>query len=360
MKITRSFALALCAALFMWTGCGDFWDTVNPSPTGKVPKFAYAANFNGGGAGSVSAYTINTSSGALSAIGSPFAAGTGTVAAGADSAGKFVYAANQDKTVNAYTINRADGSLVTVNSYATGTTPVWVAVDPGGRFVYVVNGGSNDISGFAINTSTGALTAVSGPAIAVTATPLRATVDPSGRFLYVALGTGGTEIFKINSDGTLTVVRTVPAAPCAASDAVALDDSSRFVFVADGSTGICNYAVNASTGDLTLITLAVIPAGANPVAVATGGKGKFLFAANKGSSNLSGFLINVDGTLTAMPSPFSVGSAPVDVTVDPSGVFVYVANSSGISVFSINSSNSLTSVGTATAGTNPSSVVTTQ
>jgi len=61
-------------------------------------------------------------------------------------------------------------------------------------------------------------------------------------------------------------------------------------------------------------------------------------------------------------SPFSVGSAPVDVTVDPSGTFVYVANFSGnsVSVFSINTSNSLSPVGTATAGTNPNSVVTTQ
>jgi 6-phosphogluconolactonase len=244
----------------------------------------------------------------------------------------------------------------------TGTTPVWVAVDPGARFVYVVNGGSNDISGFAINSSTGALTGFSST-FPVTATPLRATVDPSGRFLYVALGTGGTEIFKINSDGTLAVVRTVPAAPCAASNAVALDANTRFVFVADGSTGICNYAVNASSGDLTLITSTIIPAGTNPVAVATGANGKFLFAANNGSSNLSGFTINADGTLTAMSgSPFSVGSAPADVTVDPSGAFVYVANFSGnsISIFSINSSNSLSSVGTATAGTNPNSVVTTQ
>ncbi|MGB9106410.1 MAG: hypothetical protein WCC59_16765, partial [Terriglobales bacterium] len=103
MKITRSLLLALCAALFMWAGCGghEFWTTVNSTPTptnptGAVPKFAYAANFNAGGVGSVSAYTINSGTGSLTAVsGSPFAAGTGTVAAGADSAGKFVYAANQ-------------------------------------------------------------------------------------------------------------------------------------------------------------------------------------------------------------------------------------------------------------------------
>src|ERR1700693_6211797 len=109
MRFTRSFLLALCAALFMWAGCGghQFWETMNSTPsssnpTGAVPKFAYAANFNGGGAGSVSAYTVNSGTGALTAVsGSPFAAGTGTVAVGADSAGKFVYAANQGGGVSA-------------------------------------------------------------------------------------------------------------------------------------------------------------------------------------------------------------------------------------------------------------------
>ena len=99
------------------------------------------------------------------------------------------------------------------------------------------------------------------------------------------------------------------------------------------------------------------------MAVATGANGKFLFAANTGSSNLSGFIINADGTLTAMSgSPFSVGSSPADVTVDPSGAFVYVANFGGnsLSVFSINSSNSLSSVGTTATGTGPNSVVITQ
>jgi DNA-binding beta-propeller fold protein YncE len=61
-------------------------------------------------------------------------------------------------------------------------------------------------------------------------------------------------------------------------------------------------------------------------------------------------------------SPFTVGTAPADVAVDPSGAFVYVANFGGssLSVFSISSSNTLSSVGTATTGTSPNSVVVTQ
>ncbi len=372
MMTLRTVPTAILAMLLMWSGCGGhtFWQTASSSssttnPTGAVPKFAFVANFNSGGAGSVSAYTISTSNGSLSAVaGSPFATGTGTVAVGADSGGKFVYAANQDGTVSAFTVNRTSGALtaVTGSPFTAGTKPAWVAVDPAARFVYVVNAGSSDISSYAVNSQSGALSGI-GANTGLAAPPVRATIDPAGRFLYVSLGTGGTAVFKINSDGTLTAgVRTIPAAPCAASNSVAVDSNTRYAFVADGATGVCNYAVNASTGDWQLISSSVVAAGTKPVAVTSGGAGAFLLAANQGSNNVSGFLVNADGTLTAMAgSPFTAGGSPADIDVDPSGAFVYSANSGDgtISAYKI-SSNALTASGTASAGTNPSSIVTTQ
>jgi len=375
MHIKRTILLGLVSLALAGCGGHDFWAKPNPgsssgsNPTGAVPKFAFAANFNNGDVGSVSAYTVDNSSGALTAVsGSPFAAGTGTVAVGADSGGKFVFAANQGGGVSAFTVDRTSGVLaeVTGSPFAAGTNPAWVAVDPGGRFVYVVNSGSNDVSGYTVNSS-GALTAFSAR-VTLGGTPIRASVDPGGRFLYVGLGATGTAAFKINqTDGTLTLTDTVSPAPCAASDDMALDPNSKFLFIADGASAVCAYAVNASTGDLTLIanpggSTNAFAAGANPVAVAVGANGKFLFTANRGSSNVSGFSINADGTLTAMSgSPFSSGSTPVDVTVDPSGSFVYTANFGGstLSIFTI-SGSTLKSSGTATAGTTPNSVVTTQ
>lgn len=369
-KPTISLLALICLALAL-SGCGhDFWAPANPgsssgnNPTGAVPKFAFAANFNGGGVGSVSAFTIDNSSGALTAVsGSPFTTGVnGTNAVGADSAGTFVYAANQSGGVSAFSVTRSSGVLteVTGSPFTTGANPAWVAVDPAGRFVYVMNGGSNDISGYAITATSGALTAFSGT-VPLVATPLRGTVDPGGHFLYVALGAAGTAVFKIATDGTLALTRTVAPTPCAAATDVAVDPNTKFAFIADGSTGVCNYAVNGSNGDLSLITSSVIAAGTNPVSVAVGANGKFLFAANQGSGNVSGFSINTDGTLTAMSgSPFAAGTQPQDVTVDPSGSFVYVANfgAHSISIFTI--SSSLVSRGTATAGTNPNSVFTTK
>ncbi len=379
IKPTISLLCLICLALTL-SGCGGhtFWETTNPgtgsgnNPTGAVPKFAFAANFNNGSTGSVSAYTIDNSTGALTAVsGSPFTTGVnGTIAVGADSAGNFVFAANQAGGVSAFAVTRSSGVLTEVagSPFTTGTTPAWVAVDPGGRFVYVVNAGSQDISGYAVNTSTGALTAFSSTVKLAGTKPVRATVDPGGHFLYVALDTAGTSVYKIASDGTLSLTRTVAPTPCAASSDVALDPNSKFLYMADANSGVCAYAVNGSTGDLTFIpssaSTTIFAAGTNPVSVAVGANGKFLFVANKGSNNLTGFSINSDGTLSAMSgSPFTTGASPVDVNVDPSGSFVYVTNfdAGTISIFTINSSGStLTGGSSATAGTNPNSVVTTK
>ena len=51
---------------------------------------------------------------------------------------------------------------------AAGTSPVSVTVDPSGKFAYVANYGSDNVSVYTINASTGALTAVGTPVAAGT------------------------------------------------------------------------------------------------------------------------------------------------------------------------------------------------
>jgi len=63
--------------------------------------------------------------------------------------------------------------------------PASVAIDPTGRFLYTANGGSNDISGFSVDQSTGALTPLAGGAVATGHHPISATIDYSGRLLFV-------------------------------------------------------------------------------------------------------------------------------------------------------------------------------
>ncbi|MHB8921149.1 MAG: lactonase family protein, partial [Halothiobacillus sp.] len=133
--------------------------TVNPAGT-----FAYVTNFGGG----VSAYSINASTGALTPAGSPVATGTNPTSVTVNPAGTFAYVANQNDgagngTVSAYSINASTGALTPVagSPFAAGTYATSVTVNPAGTFVYVANGGDSNVSAYSLS-ATGALTAVTG------------------------------------------------------------------------------------------------------------------------------------------------------------------------------------------------------
>ncbi len=107
----------------------------------------------------MSAYTINSSTGALRAVaGSPFAAGTNPDSVTVDPSGRFAYVANfcvsgndcSVGTVSAYTINSSTGALRAVagSPFAAGNGPGSVTVDPSGRFAYVANSGDNTVSAY--------------------------------------------------------------------------------------------------------------------------------------------------------------------------------------------------------------------
>jgi DNA-binding beta-propeller fold protein YncE len=102
---------------------------------------------------------------------------------------RFAYAVNRGSyTVSAYTIDAATGALSPMAGPAvpTETDPWSVAVDPTGRFAYVTNSGTRTVSAYTIDTGTGALSPMAGPAVATESTPLSITVHPTGRFAYVA------------------------------------------------------------------------------------------------------------------------------------------------------------------------------
>jgi 6-phosphogluconolactonase (cycloisomerase 2 family) len=348
-------------------GCnGFFTDEDDGNGGGTTARFVYVAN---SGSNNISAFVANTTTGALTAAtNSPFAAGTSPESVGADDQGRFLYAANSGGGVSAYLINRNDGSLTqaTGSPFTAGTAPFAVGVDPDGRFVYIGNNGSSNVSGFSITTATAALTPVPNAPFATTANPLRLRVDPAGRFVYVATGASGTDIFPINSDGSLGTRITEPPTVGQESQDVVVEPAGQFAYVANGIGGVSAYAVNASSGALTLIQPTgggdFFAAGTTPLALAVTPNGDFLYVANFGSNNVSGYRIGADGRLTAVTgSPFAAGTNPVSLSVDPSGSFLYVANQGGgISIFTIGATTgTLASGGTATAGTTPASIVTT-
>lgn len=134
-------------------------------------KFAYAIDIDT----SVWAYSIDSTSGVLTAIsGSPFLAVPGsqgfTSQIIVDPLGRYVYTYNTVGTtsISALTINATTGALSQVSGspYTTNNSDYFaanLAIDPSGSFLYAsCSSGSCGVLGFNIDGTTGALTPLSG------------------------------------------------------------------------------------------------------------------------------------------------------------------------------------------------------
>jgi len=214
-------------------------------PNGTLPaavavshsgNFLYVANQL---ANFVSAFAINSSSGALTPLAVPFY-DDGQVAPSGLAVtpnGGFLYVANagaNSNNVSAYAIcdsvvntcanpNTPDGTLTTVTGspFPAGLGPVAIAFDPGFNFAYVVDKGSNTISQYSFGPGNGVLTPLSPPTISTGVTPVSIavlsgvvaadvgnTLFNTTDYAYVAnLGSGTISIFSITtSSGLLNVV----------------------------------------------------------------------------------------------------------------------------------------------------------
>ena len=240
-------------------GTPEFFNSVALDPSGK---FAYAADGGAfppgsvGGSSSVSMYTINGTTGALTSMGM-IAAGTGPDSVAVDPAGKFAYVTNSNSNdVSMYTIDATTGALASIGTIAAGTAPVSVAVDPAGKFAYVTNSGSNDVSMYTIDATTGAL--ISTGSIAAGTDPVSVAVDPTGKFAYVANLTGhdtdgSVSMYTIDATtGGLTPIGTIATELSPTS--IAIHPSGKFAYVTNsGSNSVSMYSIDRATGTLTLI-----------------------------------------------------------------------------------------------------------
>jgi 6-phosphogluconolactonase (cycloisomerase 2 family) len=135
------------------------------------------------------------------------------------------------------------------------------------------------------------------------------------------------------------------------SEGMAVDPSGRFAYVANlGSNAtdlatISMYTINSSTRVLTPTSPATVPTGFFPQGIAIDPSGKFVYTANSDDNTVSMFTINpTTGILTpTTPATVATGWSPLSVTVDPSGRFAYAANQDDgtVSMYTINSTTGI-------------------
>jgi len=248
----------------------EFTDSVTVDPIGRFAYVASSGDVWDIDFGSVVAYTINPTTGALTpTTGGIIATGiNGTPgffnSVAVDPSGKFAYAADGgacpqcegsfggSSSVSMYTIDSTTGALTSIGIITAGSVPDFVAVDPAGKFAYVTNYGSNEVSMYIIDATTGALASIGN--IAAGTGPFSVAVDPAGKFAYVVnFSSNDVSMYTINgTTGALTPIGTIAAGLSPTS--IAVHPSGKFAYVTNFvSNDVSMYTIDGATGALTVL-----------------------------------------------------------------------------------------------------------
>lgn len=353
----------------------------------------------------VSAFSIDLTSGAITAIGTNQSTGAQPSAMAITPDGKTLFIANtSDNKIGAYTVN-SDGTLSASQSstptvsqganVSLGLNPVGLAVDPTGKLLFVADEGQPNTlaapggisvfqisgtslspvgppcpAGFSLQTCPFTL---ADPVTGFSLGPSAVAASPAGNFLYAANALSDTvQGFSYDQTGTIQSLQlggsaigvaagsnpsalafsrcagvTAATLYCAAADANTL-------FVANaGSDTLSTFAAciqvsttcSSADGSLAETSGSPIAAGTAPVAIIVSPAANLVFAVNEDSNSVSQYkYLPASGGLSPQtPDSLSTGTSPFGGAVTSDGTFVIVSNNNGssMSAYSITSAGKL-------------------
>jgi 6-phosphogluconolactonase (cycloisomerase 2 family) len=146
-------------------------------------------------------------------------------------------------------------------------------------------------------------------------------------FLYVVNPHQSIVGFSIDSTGSL---QPIPGSPFSVdAQSMSVNPTGTFAYAANEDTGtVLAYRI---VSDGSLIFISSYAAGV-PSTVTTDPSGNFVYVTNINTGQIYGFQIQSAGALTSVPgSPFSVGSAPYVVAIEPVREFMYISKDIAVS-----------------------------
>ncbi|HTZ60968.1 MAG TPA: beta-propeller fold lactonase family protein [Acidobacteriaceae bacterium] len=275
--------------------------------------------------------------------------GFGVVACGPANTIDFLYVTSSKQNpgqINVYKVDSQVGALLPLNTspYSSGgADPVADAASPNGKNLYVVNHDSSTIVVFAISTD-GTITQQQSCSVPGSL-PTQVAINKAGTYLYVVEtyqpnysantpGPGAVVVYPINDTGQLGASSN-SCTPVANGSNSFFPAGNNPVAVNVTANGNYVYAVNESDATISafqvgssgaLTSNGTFPVGVAPNAIASDPTSKFLYITDGAANQLIGFLIQTNGTLIAMQTPFKTDILPNSVQVDTRGIYVYVAN----------------------------------
>src|SRR5215470_4651771 len=256
----------------------------------------------------------------------------------------FAYVSNADSSsITGYSVNSTTGALAAVSGSPFGGVngPLALALSPNSNFLAVGNlNGGIGISVFSVNKTTGSIATVANSPFPTGGSgfPARSLFHPTGNFYYAGLQLSPTnEIAGFSVDSATGALRPLPNSPFPGQPAIggggvnalALHPSDNFLYATGSFQGITGYSVD-STGNLTQLPGSPFaPGGAFPNStLVVHPSGNFLYMADFDADGVRVFPIASDGSLGAevAGSPFLSGTGAKDMVLDLTGKFAYVIN----------------------------------
>jgi len=329
----RWSAIAVVSVLPVFAGCADFFPPVKGggSGGGTTSNRIYVANQ---AASSIGGFVIGT--GTLAAVnGSPLAPGYKPLSMAVTPNNSLLYvgAANG---IFVYFIN-SDGSLTvpSTGSQPAGVSAPALTISPDGQWLIALDGLTQQLDIFQINSSTGALTSVNAPTTYSPASgtwqPSDVRVSPDGTLIFAALGAAGDVVFTFNTtNGVATLTQTLGTGNVQTADfGLAVDAKTGFLYFARSGTngGVAVYSIGAG-GLLNPVTGTPFAAGSGTFSVVLDKTGTYVYAANRTDGTVSGYTIVPGATTAALSltplngSPYTSGLGVQSIGIDSTNKYL--------------------------------------
>lgn len=303
------------------------------------------------------------SGGGSAAAGGAASAG-GSAGGTASTARLLAYVGSGNGNITAYAVNANTGAMTMLGATNGGTNPSFLAFDVPRARLYAVNEGNpGQIAAFELRADAGL--ALINRVSSQGAGPAHVSVHPSGRFVMAANYTGGNVAILPVRDGGLGAASDTDASGGQAHQIIS-DATGRFVYVpCKAADHVAQYRFDADAGTLAALSPATVSTanGAGPRHLALHPGGQWAFLINELDDTMTSMRVAADGRLTpvdtksTLPAGFSGNNTCAEVQVHPNGRFVFGSNRGHNSIVSFSfdeTSGALTLVGhTPTGGATP-------
>ena len=330
-------------------------DTVQPMPmteavsrgAAPAPPYAYIGCYTGGSnARGISVFHYDPTTTALALVGivAPVSSPSFIVL---DAAKKFLYSGNESGagSASAFSVNSVTGDLRFINSVGAGGQPAHVTIHPDGKHLLTANytGGTVAVFPILADGSLGSPPQIIahfgdlGPNAGRQEAPHPHMMLPDSTGKYVLVNDLGLDVTIVYSfdtgSGKMTEANRIAATPGSGPRHLAWHPNGKIVYSINELANVINVYAWDGNGSLTLVqgNVTTLPAGFQGTSgageVLVDAAGKFLYGSNRGSDNIAMFSIDpLTFQLTVVGWVHTQGRTPRHFNFDPSGNFIHVGN----------------------------------